>query len=54
MCGPKFRSMKIRADDPTSVRPELVEGHSAEEAEQGMAQMSERYCEGGDRYVSAE
>jgi phosphomethylpyrimidine synthase len=42
----------------TSVRPEPVEGHgqdvSAEEAEKGMAEMSERYLAGGNElYVGA-
>jgi phosphomethylpyrimidine synthase len=34
--------------------PSEVEGRSAEEAEAGMAEMSERYRDGGDLYVPAE
>jgi len=65
MCGPKFCSMKItqevrdfaakqnaEVDNFLAVRPELVEGH--EEAEAGMAEMSERFREiGSELYVGA-
>ena len=61
MCGPKFCSMKISAEvrafakaNPAPVRPEPVEERSLEEAEAGMAEMSERYREGGNElYIGA-
>ena len=61
MCGPKFCSMKISAEvrefaknNPAPVRPELVEGRSLEEAEAGMAEMSEKYREiGSELYIGA-
>ena len=69
MCGPKFCSMKISAEvrefarlNPASVHPEeglsSPEGVSkapfeGQDAEAGMAEMSERYREGGDLYVPA-
>ena len=34
-------------------QPEAVEGPTLEEAEAGMAEMSERYRDGGDLYVLA-
>ena len=34
--------------------PSAVEGSSIEEAEAGMARMSEKYRDGGDLYVPAE
>jgi phosphomethylpyrimidine synthase len=60
MCGPKFCSMKISAEvrefaknNPPSV-PSEVEGRSPEEAEAGMAEMSERYRAGGNElYIGA-
>ena len=68
MCGPKFCSMKISAEVRefaakqeagllnSSAHPELVEGSAlaSEEAEAGMAEMSERYREGGNElYIGA-
>jgi phosphomethylpyrimidine synthase len=69
MCGPKFCSMKISQEVRdfaakqdagllNSVRPELVEGHgtdvSVEEAEAGMARMSEVFREtGSELYMGA-
>jgi len=70
MCGPKFCSMKIsqevrdyaaaRAPNEsapnatTALHPELVEGQS-DEAERGMAEMSEKFkASGGEIYVPAE
>jgi len=57
MCGPKFCSMKISAEvrefarnNPAPAEPALA----LEEAEAGMAEMSERYRQGGDLYVPAE
>src|SRR3546814_119417 len=67
MCGPKFCSMKIsqevrdfaaRQHNNPPVRPESVEGLPATlaeaEAEAGMAEMAEKYRDGGDLYVPAE
>ena len=64
MCGPKFCSMKISAEvrefaakkeagllNSQSADAELVEGRSVEEAEAGMAEMSERYREAGELYL---
>ncbi|MEM7781176.1 MAG: phosphomethylpyrimidine synthase ThiC [Pseudomonadota bacterium] len=58
MCGPKFCSMKISQEvrdfaakqnsDPDSF---LAAGASAEDAEAGMEEMSEKYRAGGDLYV---
>ncbi|MEO6361360.1 MAG: phosphomethylpyrimidine synthase ThiC, partial [Sphingomicrobium sp.] len=67
MCGPKFCSMKISQEvrdfaakqeagliNSASARPELGEGRSTEEAEAGMAEMSQRYREGGNElYIGA-
>jgi phosphomethylpyrimidine synthase len=67
MCGPKFCSMKISAEVREFARlnppPADGDGDSAPaalsverglaEAESGMAEMSERYREGGDLYVPA-
>jgi phosphomethylpyrimidine synthase len=67
MCGPKFCSMKISAEVrefarlnpmPTSEDPDRgmaeAEASGEAEAEQGMAQMSELYREGGNElYVGA-
>ncbi|MEO5612300.1 MAG: phosphomethylpyrimidine synthase ThiC [Sphingomicrobium sp.] len=54
MCGPKFCSMKISAEvrefarnNPAPVAPVLA----PEDAEAGMATMSEKYREGGDLYI---
>jgi phosphomethylpyrimidine synthase len=62
MCGPKFCSMKItqevrefaRLQEQSSVdRPEPVDGR-AQDADEGMAEMSKRFHEeGGELYVSA-
>jgi phosphomethylpyrimidine synthase len=66
MCGPKFCSMKITQEvrefarlNPTPLVPSEVEGRSpeptAENADAGMAEMSQRFHdEGGELYVPAE
>ena len=42
------------ADAPIGAHPELVEGPTLAEAEAGMAEMSERYREGGNElYIGA-
>jgi phosphomethylpyrimidine synthase len=61
MCGPKFCSMKISAEvrefaknNPQPFVPSKVEGRSVEEAETGMAQMSDKFREtGGEIYLPA-
>jgi phosphomethylpyrimidine synthase len=70
MCGPKFCSMKISQEvrdfakaNPTPVPsegspdplvPSVVEGRTLEEAEAGMAEMSQRYRDGGNElYIGA-
>ena len=66
MCGPKFCSMKISQEvrefarlnpPPSAGEGRLAQGASGErgraDAEAGMAEMSERYREGGELYVPA-
>ncbi|HZV10422.1 MAG TPA: phosphomethylpyrimidine synthase ThiC [Novosphingobium sp.] len=56
MCGPKFCSMKITQEvrDFAAKQNAPIETFAAaEEAEQGMAQMAEKYREGGDLYMPA-
>ena len=59
MCGPKFCSMKISAEvrefaknNPAPADAQFVQS-SAQEAEAGMAKMSEKYREAGDLYIPA-
>jgi phosphomethylpyrimidine synthase len=57
MCGPKFCSMKISQEVREFARlnpAPAPEPATAEEAEAGMAQMSELYRDGGDLYVKAD
>jgi phosphomethylpyrimidine synthase len=49
MCGPKFCSMKISQD----IRDEAAKGGFGD-AEKGMADMAEKYRNGGDLYMPAE
>ena len=49
MCGPKFCSMKISQD----IRDEAAKGGLGD-AEKGMADMAEKYRNGGDLYMPAE
>jgi phosphomethylpyrimidine synthase len=54
MCGPKFCSMKITQEvrDFAAKQNQESSGFiAAEEAEAGMAEMAEKYREGGDLYV---
>jgi len=54
MCGPKFCSMKITQEVREFAAKLNVEGETfvaAEEAEAGMAEMAEKYRQGGDLYV---
>jgi phosphomethylpyrimidine synthase len=56
MCGPKFCSMKISQevrDFAAKQNAPLEHSIAVEEAEAGMARMSERYRAGGDLYVAA-
>ncbi len=57
MCGPKFCSMKISQEVRDFAAKQNAkednERLSADEAEAGMKQMSERYREGGDLYLPA-
>jgi phosphomethylpyrimidine synthase len=56
MCGPKFCSMKITQevrDFAAKQNQEPAAFIAAEEAEKGMAQMSEKYREAGDLYIPA-
>lgn len=56
MCGPKFCSMKITQEVREFAAKQNQEPGAfiaAEEAEKGMAQMSEKYREGGDLYIPA-
>jgi len=57
MCGPKFCSMKITQEvrEFAAKQNASIETFAAaEEAEQGMAEMAEKYREGGDLYMPAE
>ena len=57
MCGPKFCSMKITQevrDFAAKQNQESTKFIAAAEAEQGMAEMSEKYREAGDLYIPAE
>ena len=57
MCGPKFCSMKITQevrDFAAKQNQESTAFIAAGEAEQGMAEMAEKYREGGDLYIPAE
>ena len=57
MCGPKFCSMKITQEvrEFAAKQNAPIETFAAaEEAEQGMAEMAEKYREGGDLYMPAE
>ena len=57
MCGPKFCSMKITQEVREFAAKQNAKADSErlspEEAEAGMAEMSERYRDGGDLYVPA-
>jgi phosphomethylpyrimidine synthase len=56
MCGPKFCSMKITQevrDFAAKQNAPLENSIAVEEAEKGMAEMSEKYRKGGDLYVPA-
>ena len=48
MCGPKFCSMKISQD----IRDETAKGGFGD-AEKGMAEMAQKYRDGGDLYIPA-
>jgi phosphomethylpyrimidine synthase len=55
MCGPKFCSMKITQEVREFAAKQNAEVDAfiaAEEAEAGMAEMAEKYRDGGDLYVS--
>ena len=57
MCGPKFCSMKITQEvrEFAAKQNASIETFAAaEEAEHGMAEMAEKYREGGDLYMPAE
>ncbi|NBC37548.1 phosphomethylpyrimidine synthase ThiC [Novosphingobium sp. FSY-8] len=57
MCGPKFCSMKITQEvrDFAAKQNAPIETFAAaEDAEKGMAEMSEKYKSGGDLYIPAE
>ena len=57
MCGPKFCSMKITQEvrDFAAKQNQPVETFvAADEAEKGMAEMSEKYREAGDLYIPAQ
>jgi phosphomethylpyrimidine synthase len=65
MCGPKFCSMKIsqevrefaakqNAQVVTFVAAEDAEAPVPSEVEAGMAEMAQRYRDGGDLYMPAE
>jgi phosphomethylpyrimidine synthase len=57
MCGPKFCSMKITQEVREFAAKQNAEVDAfiaAEEAEKGMAEMAEKYREGGDLYMPAE
>ncbi|RXR30216.1 phosphomethylpyrimidine synthase ThiC [Sphingobium fluviale] len=57
MCGPKFCSMKISQEVREFAAKQNQSADAfiaAEEAEKGMAEMAEKYREGGDLYVKAE
>jgi len=56
MCGPKFCSMKISQEvrDFAAKQNQPSTGFiAADEAEKGMAEMSEKYREAGDLYIPA-
>jgi phosphomethylpyrimidine synthase len=56
MCGPKFCSMKITQEvrDFAAKQNQPSTGFiAADEAEKGMAEMSEKYREAGDLYIPA-
>jgi phosphomethylpyrimidine synthase len=57
MCGPKFCSMKISAEVREFAAKQNArsagERLTPDEAEKGMAEMSERYRDGGDLYMPA-
>jgi len=56
MCGPKFCSMKISQevrDFAAKQNAEIETFVAAEDAEAGMAEMSEKYKAGGDLYIPA-
>ncbi|RVU07904.1 phosphomethylpyrimidine synthase ThiC [Novosphingobium umbonatum] len=56
MCGPKFCSMKITQevrDFAAKQNAEIETFVAAEDAEAGMAEMSEKYREAGDLYIPA-
>jgi len=57
MCGPKFCSMKITQEVRDFAAKQNQESNAfiaASDAEQGMAEMAEKYREGGDLYIPAE
>ena len=57
MCGPKFCSMKITQEVRDFAAKQNQESNAfiaAGDAEQGMAEMAEKYREGGDLYIPAE
>ncbi len=57
MCGPKFCSMKISQEVRDFAAKQNSDPDSflaAEDAEKGMAEMAEKYRDGGDLYVKAE
>jgi phosphomethylpyrimidine synthase len=57
MCGPKFCSMKITQEVREFAAKQNAEVQTfvaAEEAEAGMAEMAEKYRDGGDLYVPAQ
>ena len=45
---------EVHAQEPAGLQPDVHVREREEEAEAGMAQMSEKYREGGDLYVSTE
>jgi len=56
MCGPKFCSMKISQevrDFAAKQNADIETFVAAEDAEAGMAEMSEKYKAGGDLYIPA-
>ncbi len=56
MCGPKFCSMKITQEVREFAAKQNAEVETfvaAEEAEAGMAEMAEKYRDGGDLYIPA-
>jgi phosphomethylpyrimidine synthase len=57
MCGPKFCSMKITQevrDFAAKQNQDSTRFIAAGDAEQGMAEMAEKYREAGDLYIPAE